>query len=918
MSLVSAVTDKERTSQTTTKNGTKHEKVNKRSGAVYQTTGEPLSREALYRAKMKYGYYKSPANKPSVGVKDTAKASDSAAVLAASNRQTIDAYKRLLDPNATRAAHAVSKTKTRSRTTSVTSNKSRSSGENISSQERASAAASKAFSMTSTREQTLGTGAAMTDSNKTITNNNTNKAYSLKSASSVLKQYERDLHKPKPEVIPTSKKMNLSKVLKGAESRAETRVRQRTEPHPENFSYGIQTNAHQYNQFTLSKDMMNAIMSKTGQKDISSSDLSAASARSSLKTSVKSKAESASSSKNHDMAMNAAYAVRSFDTRNPVDDELEKQAENRQMYLKQLTSTKVLAQARANVDKEIENIEKEDYGRQLFANDAYNRTAVSIAQNNLTKKRALVNNKINMGGGLWLSSEDIQQISQNLLNPVLGEITERADSQRAADVDIANRTKKLQQNVQNWNILQTGKIANDTKYQKDSDDKLAKEKNDVLVTANNKYNEMIQRMEAELSKHNDEFNDTKQTYEDLKLEMAMKLDLEQEYCDKELVNWNETRANDIQDALEEQRTLLQPYLLDLQRAQDEHDQLIKDYDTINGRITFLNTQIDEHKTKIENYSHDLEGQRQQEARDVSEQGELDENKKDLENNLDMSIVVKANKVKEEAQLSAKELELKQLEIDAAINARKSELNEAEISLQKEKLVLLDVMKESSELEGSPQLDEEKVKALIGMSSAEYLSKHRPVQPVANAMEAIPEGEEQSATAATTTTTAPVIVATSTSAPAPAPAPATTPVAKKVTPETEPITKTTTNRSHKSGKFGLGGLFIGSRASHEAKMHDQTKPETTTTAAATTTTVSLPVNESRDLEPSFSGFSQGSVINNEDDEAEADDDVIGDTVASLKGKSITVDNQDDNDDEDDIQINGETARPEGSYLKEVFQ
>ncbi|SMN21759.1 similar to Saccharomyces cerevisiae YMR031C EIS1 Component of the eisosome that is required for proper eisosome assembly [Maudiozyma saulgeensis] len=910
MSLVSAIAEKERTSQSDS--STKHEKATKRSSAVYQTTGEPLSREALYRAKMKYGYYQSPANKPSVGVKDTAQASDSAAVLAASNKQTIDAYKRLLDPNATRAAHAVAKTKTRSRTTSVTSNKSRSGGENVSPQERASAAASKAFSMTSTREQSLGIGAITENKRETTSKDTTNKAYSLKSASSVLKQYERDQHKPKPEVIPTSKKMNLSKVLKGAESRAETRVKQRTEPNSQNFSYGIKTNVNQYNQFTLSKDMMNAIMSKTGQKDISTSEASSSKGKSSLETSAKSKTGSISSGKDHDMAMNAAYAVRAFDTRTAVDDELEKQAENRQMYLNQLTSTKVLAQARANVDKEIENIEKEDYGRQLFANDAYNRTAVSIAQKNLTKKRALVNNKINMGGGLWLSSEDIQKISQNLLNPVLGEITERADSQRAADVDIANRTKALQQNVKNWNILQTEKIANDIKYQKDSDDRLAKEKNDALVAANNKYNEMIQKMETELNKHNEEFNDTKQTYEDLKLEMSMKLDLEQEYCDKELINWNDTRAHDIQDALKEQRTLLQPYLLDLQRAQDEHDQLIKEYDTINGRITFLTTQIDEHKAKIENYSHDLEGQKEQETRVISEQDELDENKKALEEDLDKSIIVKANKVKEEAQLSAKELELKQFELDAAINERKSELNAAEISLQKEKLLLLDVMKESSELEGSPQLDEEKVKTLIGMSSAEYLSKHRPVETAppaatsAAAMEAIPEAESND------------IVATQSEPSA-------------VTPETAPIAKTTTNTSHKSGKFGLGGLFLGSRASHNAKLHHN-KTETSkspivassstttappaTTTTATTKNMSVPVaKDTQTLEPSFSGFSQGSMINNEDDEVETED-IIGDTVASLKEKSSTTDVNDD-DDDDDIQINGETGRAGGSYLKEVF-
>ncbi|KAG0660728.1 Eisosome assembly protein [Maudiozyma exigua] len=922
MSLVSAITDKERVSQSTN-NTTKQEKNAKKSStAVYQTKGEPLSREALYRAKMKYGYYKSPANKPSVGVKDTSKASDSAAVLAASNRQTIEAYKRLLDPNATKAAHAVAKNKTRSRAASVGSTKSTKT-ENV--QRQTNAAASKAFSMTSNREQAMS-GIA-TKKKFTQTKEDTGKAYSMKSASSVLKQYERDLHKPKPEVIPTSKKMNLSKVLKGAESRAETRVKQRTEPNA-HFNYGIKTNAAQNNQFTLSKDMMSAIMSKTGSSlgSTASDVASTTSGKSSLKTSIKSKDDSTSSKKeksHHDMAMNAAYAVRSFDTRTAVDDELEKQAENRHMYLKQLTSTKVLAQARANVDKEIANIEKDDYGRQLFANDAYNRTAVSIAQQNLTKKRALVNNKINMGGGLWLSSEDIQKISQNLLNPVLGEITERADSQRAADIDIANRTKALQTNVKNWNILQTEKLANDIKFQKDSDEKLAKEKNDTLVAANNKYNEMIAKMDEELAKYNAELKDTNQMFEDLKLEMSMKLDLEQEYCDTELANWNETRANDIKDSLEEQRKMLQPYLLELQRAQEESDKLIKEYDTINGRITFLNNQIDEHKVKIENYNKDLEGQKQYETRVTAQNEELDENKKSLQEEMDQSIIIKANKAKEEAQLSAKELELKQLEIDAAINERKTELNATEVSLQKEKLVLLDVMKESTELEGNEELDEEKVKALIGMTSGEYLSKHRPVKPETEDTEV---AESSSAAATTTTTTA--------SATATTPATAVTP--PRATSTGVPISKTKTNSSRKSGKFGLGGLFIGSRHSHDSavrlekekklqetkveqpKVDTTQKPVKTTNASVPSTApIAEPVKEeNNDIQPSFSGFSQGSIINNEgeeEEEEEEEDDMIGDTVASLKG-SKTVAKEDD--DSDDIHINGE-APGDGSYLKEVF-
>lgn len=913
MSLVSALSEKERHSQQNNSSGvgtetsplTGQEKSsNKKHAAIYQKTGEPLSKEALYRAKMKYGHYQSPANKVSVGVKDSAEASDSAALLAHTNKQTIETYKRLLDPNATRAAHAVAKNVTRSRSSSVTSNKSNP----IGNKDRASAAASKAFSMTSSREEALY-GNTTVDSIKA----QTNRSYSFKGASSVLKQHEKDLNKPKVPVVPTSKKMNLSKVLKGAESRAESRVKQRSEP-SKNFSYGIKTNAAENNQFVLSKDMMNGIMAKTGQKPVESKVTGARSRNNS--------ANVGDHEPSH-IAMGAAYAVRDFDTRSSADDELDKRAQNKAQYLNQLTSSKVLAQARANVDKELQRIERENYGDQLFKNDAYNRTAVAIAQKNFTKKKSQVNNKINLGGGLWLSPEDIQKISQNLLNPVLGEITERADLQRAADIEIAERTKALQQNVKSWNVLQTEKNANDTKYQTSSDARILKERTDAKAIADAKYKEMIDAMEAELAEHNADLAQTKQMFEDLKLELSMKLDMEQDHAEKELANWQETRANDINDALEEQKRLLQPYLLDLRFAQDESDNLIKEYDIIAGKMTFLNGEIKTHKVKIDNYEKDLAAQKERELRDVSEQNELDQNKTALVDELDTSIVVEAKRAKEIAELSAKELELKQLEIDAAVNERKSELNATEIDLQKERLILLDVMKDSAELEGSPVLDEEKVKSLIGMTSAEFLSINRKENDPSNSkLETIAETAESGTEAVGIKDTENVLTTTAT---------AVSGKSGSVPPLSDSVKKCINNSNPKSHKFGFGDLFMGSRAAHDAKVKENitdSVPQSTSDKVTNNVKLKVPgteVSKTRSngddgtsLNPSFSGFSQGS-INNENEEDTAAS-IKNDTVASIKNDTVanSEDFEDDGiniDEDDDIHINGETQ--DHGYLKEVF-
>lgn len=69
--------------------------------SVYQTDGKPLSTEAIYRAKMKYGIYNNPA-KVSLGVDQSA--SDTAAILAANTDLSIHAYHKDLSAEAAHAA----------------------------------------------------------------------------------------------------------------------------------------------------------------------------------------------------------------------------------------------------------------------------------------------------------------------------------------------------------------------------------------------------------------------------------------------------------------------------------------------------------------------------------------------------------------------------------------------------------------------------------------------------------------------------------------------------------------------------------------------------------------------------------------------------------------------------------------------
>lgn len=77
-----------------------------RGFAIYHKgDGAQLSKGALYRAKVKYGIYQSPARSHSTGVAEPQAASDAAANHATGNKTTIEAYKRLfVNPNAHKAA----------------------------------------------------------------------------------------------------------------------------------------------------------------------------------------------------------------------------------------------------------------------------------------------------------------------------------------------------------------------------------------------------------------------------------------------------------------------------------------------------------------------------------------------------------------------------------------------------------------------------------------------------------------------------------------------------------------------------------------------------------------------------------------------------------------------------------------------
>lgn len=686
MSLVSTLNDQEREDilQTSSKTVTK---TRVRKNGVYQTSGEPLSKEALYRAKLKYGFYESPATKVSTGVVEPKIASDIAANYANDNKVTITAYKRMfVDPN---AAHAATKVGVKGLEPVKTIAPPKSN-------EGSQSAATRAYSIVSTESTTskVTKASAATSRSRAHSLSSATHAYNAKAVSS---QQEKVNPKPKP--------LNMAKVLSGAERQAEKRIHERTTPTRQNFSYGLKTGGAGRaagNSVQITKETLQKISAKI---DSSVIEKEADPLR---------------------LAEYAAFAVRDVDPKTLMGAEYQENERKRAEYLKLLTSQNVLAKARENAEKELKLIDSMDNNKLLFGNEKYNEAALEhIRKNN--EKKLPYQNKINMGGGLWLAPEEIDRIAQNMVSPVLGEVSERADNQRATDLDIEERTEAYKVGYAAWIAMQTAKLANNVAYVQNSQSRIAKERQSVEDKATNRFASLIRKNDEKYVDMTTELEETKESHSNLERELEELLESKSKENELALVNFGESIEADLADARKEQEELLKPYHDAVAEAEAEHERLVEEKEAINTEIGKLHKSIDNHNTMILKYERGIVAYDEQHENERENLSTLGQVKDGLNEDLNDNVVILAQKAKEQAEKSTEEARLKQLEVERMVNERKSELNATEIELKKEQLNMLEAMRDVAQARGDEKLDEARVKALLGMSYDDFIKQQKDLQ-----------------------------------------------------------------------------------------------------------------------------------------------------------------------------------------------
>lgn len=367
----------------------------------------------------------------------------------------------------------------------------------------------------------------------------------------------------------------------------------------------------------------------------------------------------------------------------------------RQEYIKQLTSKEVMNTARANVDKKLRNLDKSlSYGNgsnniNLFGNERYNQAAIARAQELYNKQYVEPNRqKIDIGSGLFLTQQEIDGIAERMLSPVLNEVSARAEEQRANDLDIYERVIKNSQGFQNFKNIQIEKTYNDNKLLNDYEEKHRNEVNNSKQLADGKLNKLIHLKENKLKFKNQELLDIRRQFEDNKVNCRLKITNQKKRMDKDFDDIRSETEKDLISLQKEQDIMIVNLKTQLEICEKKEKELDNERQEIDTHITLVNESIQAHRSEIEGFDSQIHNVTvelieltNKANNEFSE--EFTENEQEILE--DKLTILEAQKVKSKAALLYESTQLKQLETDTIVNARNIQINSNEMNFKREQL-----------------------------------------------------------------------------------------------------------------------------------------------------------------------------------------------------------------------------------------
>ncbi|KAK9386768.1 hypothetical protein V1515DRAFT_603837 [Lipomyces mesembrius] len=138
----------------------------------------------------------------------------------------------------------------------------------------------------------------------------------------------------------------------------------------------------------------------------------------------------------------AEYASRRVQLEHQTQVDRERKTRETDKYDAVTRYEMLLAAAQRNVHSRLDAMDKEAASNYLFGNKEFNAMALALAEQDIKGKYTAKHAKVyDMGGGVFMSAEEVQQIAQKNVQPVLEELNERAFEHREKD-EIARQEKE--------------------------------------------------------------------------------------------------------------------------------------------------------------------------------------------------------------------------------------------------------------------------------------------------------------------------------------------------------------------------------------------------------------------------------------------------------------------------------------------
>lgn len=529
---------------------------------VYQTDGKPLSSEAIYRAKLKYGIYNNPA-RVNLGVDPSA--SDTAAVLAANTDLSIHGYSKDLSSEATHAALIA-------KPDSITAYKRSSVAPEaeyaaISAKSLKFPFNSSSASLDEYEHQSEGAAASVLKRpSRFVARDALQDIYDfddIRSGKATLSQFSsvptsksaKSLSNKKDyrsgiatsnNAAETSRKMNIGNISKAATRSASQTLNSRLTPEKD-FRSGIKTSSAKVSSRTSTLNNSSFYINNVLNQAIeaSSKELSKKTTRSlgiqtpsDLGLEVN-PANFASSALKTDLSNTDLVAAERATLKNNT-----------------LVDQGLYAIASQKVDKQIQKMDGEVAALNIFSNVKINQAAYQLAQENAKKRKEkeLGPGQIALGGGLRMNYLEVEKIASTLVKPAISDMEERIVEMKAINQEKQNLPVKIRQrNLELQEEKRQAQLALEKKRAEE-----AKARRDQLALDKQAYDEEHEKIKAELEEEyqakEEEFNEQ----------------VEEENAQKKVIDdEREAKLKVLNDAKSGKDTERQGELDDLQKERDD-------------------------------------------------------------------------------------------------------------------------------------------------------------------------------------------------------------------------------------------------------------------------------------------------------------------------------------------------------------